>query len=367
MAENTRICQAGDIPVETVAKTVATQVDSLDPQRAAAFDRLQALRAVRARGDEREQKRLARKFGEGHARVVAVAERARMNAGLRRDLGLEQARAAVEAPAADKDGYVFHGFVRTLAGQGVPELTVALYDEKGEWVREMGFGCTDARGYFILRYQREGKDAAGNAAPASTAFIAAALTTGGAARTRLFVHVLDSAQKTLHVEQAPLQPQPGEVDFRIIALGAETRPCVPPPLTSAPPVKPPTTPQPTTPQPTTPQPTTPQPTTPPTPGRTTGLDRLAIDDAMRKRLEEAGLKDVEAVASAERSLLEEAVGDAATAARVQRKAQAVVAAAANPSAIATPSAAGVSAAVTAPATKARKAPRGGKVPRGGNT
>ena len=40
MADNRRICQAGDIPVETVARTVAAQVDSLDPQRAAAFDRL---------------------------------------------------------------------------------------------------------------------------------------------------------------------------------------------------------------------------------------------------------------------------------------------------------------------------------------
>ena len=187
MADNRRICQAGDIPVETVAKTVAAQVDSLDPQRAAAFDHLQALRVVREQGYAREQKRLARKFGDDHARVTAVVERAQMNAGLRRDIGLEQARAAVEAPAVDKDGYVFHGFVRNTAGQGVPELTVALYDEKGEWVREMGFGCTDARGYFILRYQRAGKDATGSAAVSTAAFVAtaAAVSTGAAARTRV--------------------------------------------------------------------------------------------------------------------------------------------------------------------------------------
>jgi hypothetical protein len=354
MADNTRICQAGDIPVETVAKTVATQLDSLDPQRAAAFDRLQALRAVRARGDEREQKRLARKFGEAHARVVAVAERARMNAGLRRDLALEQARAAVEAPAVDKDGYVFHGFVRNTAAQGVPELTVALYDEKGEWVREMGFGCTDARGYFILRYRAAGKDAAGNAAVSPAAFVATAATvgTGAAARTRVLVHVLDSAQKTLHVEREPLQPQLGEIDFRIIVLGAETRPCVPPPSSAPPATQPP--------------PTQPPATEPPktTPVRTP-LDRLGIDDAMRKRLEEGGLPDVEAVASADRTLLEKVVGDATTASRLQRKAQAIVAAA-SPTET-TPTTTGVSTVGRLSATtkravtsKARKTPKGGK-------
>jgi hypothetical protein len=365
MADNTRICQAGDIPVETVAKTVATQVDSLDPQRAAAFDRLQALRVVRARGDEREQKRLARKFGEDHPRVMVVAERARMNAGLRRDLALEQARAAVEAPAVDKDGYVFHGFVRNTAAQGVPEFTVALYDEKGEWVREMGFGCTDARGYFILRYRGAGKDAAGNAAVSSAAFVAtaAAVGTGAAARTRVLVHVLDSAQKTLHVEREPLQPQLGEIDFRIIVLGAETRPCVPPPSSTPPATQPP----PTQPPPTQPPPTQPPATEPPktTPVRTP-LDRLGIDDAMRKRLEEGGLPDVEAVASVDRTLLEKVVGDATTASRLQRKAQAIVAAAASPTET-TPTTTGVSTvgrlsatATRASTSKARKTPKGGK-------
>lgn len=241
MAEQTCGCQPGDVSTETVAKTVETQIANLDPQRTEAFTGLQAVRTGRATGYAREQKRLALKYGAESPQVAVVAQKIRFNDGLRRDLHFEAARANTETPTVDKDGYVFHGFVRDLKGKGVPRLTVALYDEKGNLIREVGFGCTDDRGYFILRYQRGKTDQPGDVKATLASFhpTAAGRTAGGRAATAaatttqarisVRIYVLDASQQTLHVEKDPLHPQLGQVDFRIIILGAGTAPCSPPP------------------------------------------------------------------------------------------------------------------------------------------
>jgi hypothetical protein len=272
MAESTCGCQPDDVSTESVAKTVDNQVANLDPQRAAALTGLQTARAARGAGYAREQKRLALKYGPEHPRVTALAQKTRFNEGLQRDLDFEVARAGTETPTVDKDGYVFHGFVRDLKGRGVPGLTVALYDANGNWIRRLGFGCTDERGYFLMRLQGEsttttppvdapttttaptatGAPPATTAppstttAPVATIVDAPHLTTSpfqpvsvgraAAAATRMAarIYVLDAKQTTLQVEKDPLYPEPGAVDFRIIILGAETAPCTPPPATPGP-------------------------------------------------------------------------------------------------------------------------------------
>jgi hypothetical protein len=88
-----------------------------------------------------------------------------------------------------------------------------------------------------------------------------------------------------------------------------------PPTPGTPPVPPnpgtPPAPQPPTPTPPAPQPPTPTPPTPepPTPPRArTSLDRLDIDDELRKRLIEAGIADVEAIVEADAAKLAEIAG-----------------------------------------------------------
>ena len=253
MAEPTCGCQPGDVSTETVAKTVDAQIASLDPQRAAAFTGLQTIRAARAAGYTREQARLALKHGADSPRVAALADKARFNTGLRRDLQFELARSQTEVPSVDKDGYVFHGFVRDLAGQAVPRLTLALYDEQGNWIQALGYGCTDERGYFILRYQpgKNGADAV-NRAPASFQ-----LNPTGGSPAAAKIHVLDAKQTTLQIEKQPLYPQPGEVDFRLIILGADSAPCTPPTTSTKPGDPAPATPTTTPPTPSVPIPTAP--------------------------------------------------------------------------------------------------------------
>lgn len=231
MAEETCGCNAADVSTEAVSKTVDQQLASLDPQRAEAFTQLQTVRAARGAGYEREQKRLVLKYGADSPRVATLADKAGFNAGLRRDLTFEVARSQTETPTVDKDGYVFHGFVRDLKGQAVPRLTVALYDESGNWIREIGYGCTDERGYFLMRFP-SGQKGQSRAAKSRVAMFtnATGIATGTAPQKPLVkIYVLDAKKTTLHVEKEPLQPERGQVDFRIIVLGAEGGCCTEPP------------------------------------------------------------------------------------------------------------------------------------------
>ena len=141
-----------------------------------------------------------------------------------------------KAPTVDEDGYVFHGFVRDLEGQAVPQLTVALYDQSGNWIREIGYGCTDERGYFLMRYPNGQKGKARTVKSRAAMFtnVTGIATDNPPPKLLAKIYVLDAKKTTLHVEKEPLQPELGEVDFRIIILGAEGGCCTEPPLKPGP-------------------------------------------------------------------------------------------------------------------------------------
>jgi len=220
-----------NVSPEEVSQTLDKQLTSLDPQRAQAFSGLKTVHDARHAGYLREEERLTRKYGKDHPRVTAMTGKIRSNEGLRRDLEFEAARATIEAPVVDKNSYVFHGFVRNCAGEGMARLTIALYDEQGNWIRIIGYGCTDEQGYFLLRYDRgktdQGASPQSTSGPFSAAPAAPAAGTESKASAR--IHVLDSKSSTLQIEEELLYPQLDQVDFRIIIICDEAAPCAAPP------------------------------------------------------------------------------------------------------------------------------------------
>jgi hypothetical protein len=291
MTEKTCDCGPGDVPVDQVSRTVDQQLADLDPQRADAFDGLQAARAARGAGYAREQRRLALKYGADDPRVTALEDKIRFNDGLRRDVGFEAARARTESPVVDETGYVFHGFVRDLAGRGVPRLTIALYDERGNWIRELGHGCTDERGYFRMDYQRErtGSVPDNKATFAASAKGSAERAAANDSKLAVRIYVLDARQATLQIEREPLHPKLGEVDFRIIILGGEPSPCSPPPPK--------------------PEEPAPNPTAPPRSTTSTPLENIrGIGPARARKLRAAGIKDIETFLQTDTAKLVEIAG-----------------------------------------------------------
>ncbi len=142
------------IPLADLDSSLNGQIASLDPQRAQSLADLAAVRSAKAATLTREQKLLTLKLGANDPQVAAVATQAAANQTLQQALTVEIARTNTPAPAAGAQSYVFHGYVLDGQQKPLPQLTVALYDAQNRWFSQLGFGCTDENGYFLLRYDQ---------------------------------------------------------------------------------------------------------------------------------------------------------------------------------------------------------------------
>ena len=215
-----------EVSFEEVSLELDKGIAGADTLRA---DRLDALTAVRAAKDQqlrREQARLAQKLGPTHQRVTEIDGRLTINAKMMRDLKLESARARTEVPQIDKTSWVLHGYVRDKTLNGVANLTVALFNQNGSRLENLGHACTAANGYFklVARDSQSLKDRVA------------------------YIRVLSPEGTFLYADKNALAPQPGVIDYREITLSGETTVCVAPPEPPAtapatpptvPPVKPP--------------------------------------------------------------------------------------------------------------------------------
>src|SRR5690606_3528723 len=129
-------------------------ITGADTARTEGLMLLRRMQSAKTGALEREYRRLRSKLGASHPRVVEVAARIQANGMFIRDLDLAIVRSQTEAPAADPEGWIVHGLVLSEKLRGVPNLTVALFDERGTRIEEMGTSITDAKGAFKLRYVR---------------------------------------------------------------------------------------------------------------------------------------------------------------------------------------------------------------------
>jgi hypothetical protein len=259
------------IIVEDALRHLTAGIGQLDGDRAAAYGELSTLRSAKQSSLQRREKIYAMKYGASDRRVLHAQKLQENNTRLRQEIYVAHTQAATPAPRVDDNGYVFHGFVRNGDRRPLPRLTVALYDEKGKWLRELGYGCTDETGYFLLRYGGDPKAATEEqkkAAAAEAAKIAAEKeaaekeseigekpTKAAAARSAKSadavkklqggmrtlpqggsesrgkgaeIRVYDAKQTLLHREAEPLTPKLGAIDYREITID-DGGICVPPP------------------------------------------------------------------------------------------------------------------------------------------
>ena len=145
------MAQEKKISVGDFESGLQTGLVDADARRADALEGLQFARRGVGNGLRREQARLTAKYGADHPRVTALRARAVFNEGMIKDLVLETSRARTDIPTVDENTWVLHGYVRDANANGLPNLTVALYDESGDWVRKLGYACTEQNGYFRIR------------------------------------------------------------------------------------------------------------------------------------------------------------------------------------------------------------------------
>jgi hypothetical protein len=198
-------------PKEFAFADIAREVDSgiagADTLRADQLERLIAARQAKEKGLKREHARLTKKLGADHPRVSAIADRLKVNEGMRRDLTLESARAHTELPQVDATTWALLGFVRDRDLQAVPGVTVALYDRNGRWVEQLGYACTRDDGHFRIEARSVGQ-----------------------VDGPVYLYVLSSQSVVLFADQVPLAPAGGKVDYReiILSRNGQTATCPPP-------------------------------------------------------------------------------------------------------------------------------------------
>lgn len=203
-------------------------LESADPLRLEGLQTLQRVRAVKDTSLAREQERLAKKYGVQHPRVQAIAAKREANRELQQDVEVAVQRAQTPAVTPDPKAWTLHGYVRDAAFHGIRHLKVALYDDKKRWVEELGYACTDANGYFRLA-------PTAGAAPESEQVPAAedvqeklSRAAAGKPSRRLYIHVSNADDVTLHIDEDPVTPKLGEVVYREIILDGDIEGCPPP-------------------------------------------------------------------------------------------------------------------------------------------
>jgi hypothetical protein len=199
------------IPIKDVQREVDERLTGADQVRLQGMQGLNRLRRAKSTALAREKKRLTQKLGPKDPRVMNVELKEQVNQQMIFDLVLETDRVKTDVSNFDKDAWNLYGYVRDSNQQVQPDLTVAVYDEKGHWLREFGYGCTDQQGAFSIQYPPKGT------------------TAEDISETeKLFLHVIDKGHNLLFKDELPLFFSTGKLDFRDITLPEDWVPCTPP-------------------------------------------------------------------------------------------------------------------------------------------
>ncbi len=209
-----------------IAKGLNQGLESADPARLAGLQTLRRVRAIKDVCLEREQARLAKKYGANHPRLREIAARRKANAVLEREVELQISRAQTPAVAADPNAWTLHGYVRDAGLIGQQDLTVALYDQNGRWIEELGQACTDTHGYFRLTVAGAEPKAEGESVEVATEKLSR--TAGGRTGLVAYIHVTNGAAATPYVDPESITPKLGAVLYREIILAEEGGECAPP-------------------------------------------------------------------------------------------------------------------------------------------
>lgn len=225
---------------DVLAKAITSTLPGVDAARAQGYADLAVLRDAKARSLAREQKLLAQKHGTvRHPRITTARARFAQNQIFRREIAVMREIVETPLPATDKNTFVIHGFVRRrLDHAGIPRLTVAITDAEGNWIRELGYACTDKRGYFLLQAKLSVNQLARDIyyVPAEVRSSSETGTSETSAtteekETKLRLRVFNAKGDVLHTEIRPVVVQAGSIDYRYILIGDDAGECActPPP------------------------------------------------------------------------------------------------------------------------------------------
>jgi hypothetical protein len=138
-----------NVQFEFDEKLKARSLELIDASQALQFAEGLRLGSSLGSVNAREYARIEQKYGKDHPRTRQMALRMEANEVARKELFTRYVTASTPPPDPG-EGWAVDGFVRTADGEPVPGLTVAAFDDQNQWYRELGYGCTNEKGYFSM-------------------------------------------------------------------------------------------------------------------------------------------------------------------------------------------------------------------------
>ncbi len=203
-----------EFTVDQVTTQINTVICSIDQNRNESLVQFSELESIQVELLQTERTRLLQKYGtSAHPRVKRIEAKLNIAMGLSGELQVEVEKTRVEVSPFDRATWRIHGRVLTQDRKGIEGLTVSLFNEEKQWIRELGFVCTDDRGYFVINYPPQDADSdAPDVSPDQP----------------LILTVTDADQQILQQEQQPLFVKIGLIDYREIIISSEPTVCPPP-------------------------------------------------------------------------------------------------------------------------------------------
>ncbi|MCB0628746.1 MAG: hypothetical protein KDD15_03415, partial [Lewinella sp.] len=191
--------------------------DQLESHRIDGLEELHLTRDVKMQAQTKERERLVSKYGKDHPRVKKIDQSLKTQQGLQPVMETQVAYLRKKISPIGVNAWRVQGRVlKSDRITPVEKVTVSLFDEQGNWIRQLGYDCTDAKGLYQITYDPDKNTATGIAG------------WNGDVKEgpKLYLTVTNSEQAILHREEKPVIPAPGQVDVRDIVLSEEA--CAPP-------------------------------------------------------------------------------------------------------------------------------------------
>lgn len=196
---------------------VDTSLAEIDRLRTENLEKMAIVQQVNAKALEKERQRLSLKYGENHPRVQRLDAKLQFDRGFTQDLKVEIDKSNIQVPAVDKNTWLVHGRVLDRRdNQGIQGLTISLTNDREQWVRKLGYTCTDERGYFAIAYPPKNRH-----------------SDTSVPKESVFLMVSDRDRRVLYRSSEPLSVQLGQMIYREIFLSEDTG-CTAPPATEPP-------------------------------------------------------------------------------------------------------------------------------------
>ena len=255
--------------------------------------------------------RLSDKLGANNPKAAALAAQAYAGAQTARVMAIQAEAATITPPTAGATTAAVSVRLVNAKGQGLEGYTIGLLRANGTLVETLG--RSGASGFFATTY-----DEAKTAALAREGNLLVQVTDAAGKeiiRAKDTIKIDPGADvSTTLIVPVPVVPRSVAVAGTVISINQPQPPPAPP---SRPPPAPPSRPPPAPPTPPPPPapPSPPSPPAPPSPPRTS-LDKLGLDAATRKLLDAGGIRDVEGILETDPAKLAAIIGDRALAAKL---------------------------------------------------